>query len=374
MGRWVVPDLTLCSENPLTASSFEGWIKSIRPDAVLFVDEMEEVLLEKTRRTGAAALACPAFVGYDRNRSQKLSSFDGVIAVSPWISEALKKEIPPGKIYPCDLGIDVDRFTPVGRQRKETVFLFDAGHGSVEDLENLLVVLTAFTMMNHEAAKQARLLIRTFVDWNLLPDEIRTRGEGQTNIEVMSGMMEDPFFLNMGDVLIHPRLSPGVHWIVPQAAACGVPSIVVDKSPSTGWIFDEHMILKVPYATSADEEGRTRTVDVKILADTLSTLASDKDMVDYMGSVCREKARHLLDDTERGRVLCDKITTLVTAWKAGDAPREEPDSSPWTADSLEADEIASETERLLQAIEEAIAEGKNEEAKELMTLYRHTLD
>jgi Flp pilus assembly protein TadD len=360
MGRWVVPDLTLSSDSPLKPELYERWLKSIRPDAVVFVDEQDEKLIEITRKNGASAMACPAFVGATYDTAAGLSAFDRVIATSPWVQEQCKGKIPADRLINTDLGIDMDRFKPCESRERETVFLFDAGHGAVEDLENLLVMFTAFGMMNREAAERSKLLVRTHVDWNLFPDEIRNRGEGQPNIDVVSGQLEDHRFLAMGDVLVHLRLSSGLHCMVPEAAACGIPSIVVDRSPATGWIFDEHMILKVPRTSMPDgADLPSITADVKTLSDTLGTLATDPEMVDYMGGVCREKTRQLLDGVERSRVLCDKVVTALTAKN----DRYDPPSPPTEQGS----------DHLLEAIENAIAEGKNTEAKELMARFRQTI-
>lgn len=361
MGRWVVPDLTLSADTPLKPDLYERWLRNIRPDAVMFVDEHHEKLIEITRNNGAMAIACPAFVGATRDTASRLSSYDRVIAVSPWVQNQCEGKISRDKLIAADVGVDLDRFLPSESRGQETVFLFDAGHGSVEELENLLVMFTAFSMMNREAAERSKLLVRTHVDWHHFPDEIRNRGEGQPNIDVVSGHLEDHNFLAMGDVLVHLRLSSGLHWAVVEAAACGIPSIVVDRSPATGWILDEHMMLKVPRTSLPEgEELPSITADVKTLSDTLGTLATDPEMVDYMGGVCREKTRQLLDGVERSRVLCDKIAMAVSSVNERCAP-------------ATVSAAGQEPDHLLEAIENAIAEGKNSEAKELMARFRQTI-
>jgi len=138
-----------------------------------------------------------------------------------FFKQILENRIPSDRLVPCDLGIDLDRFSPRGGEQRETVFLFDAGYGSTEDLENLMLMLTSFGMMSREALQRSRLLVRTHVDWYLLPEEIRSRGEGQFRIDVLSGQMENTHFLGLGSILVHLKLSSGVHWIVPTGRPFG---------------------------------------------------------------------------------------------------------------------------------------------------------
>ncbi|MHC4944562.1 MAG: tetratricopeptide repeat protein [Planctomycetota bacterium] len=374
LGHWVVPNFTYCQESPLPRDRFSAWISEIRPDTVVFVDEVEPGLVEEVHAADAAAIACPAMVGATRSTASSYDIFDTVLCTSPWIQEAFEGKIPADRLVPCDLGVDMNRFYPRSREGREIVFLFDAGYGSTEELENLLILLSSFSLMKREAIENARLLIRTQVEWHLLPQEIRTRGEGRPHIDVISGQVDDHHFLGMGDVLVHLKLGSGIHWIVPEAAACGIPSIVVDGSPATGWIFDEKMILKVPRSLGrSNEDVPAHTTDVKILADTLSTLASDPEMVDYMGEVCREKTRQLLEGMERGQNLCDKIVTAVTAVRGN--LEEDQDFR------IESERIHLGTEpqpqgpdRLLKAIETAISDGDNDQAKVLMMQYRQSLE
>jgi Flp pilus assembly protein TadD len=374
LGRWVVPDFTYCHESPMTRERFSAWLSEIDPDTVIFVDEVDSDLVDAVHESGASAVGCPAMVGATRSTAASYEIFDTVLCTSPWIQEAFEGKIPQDRIVPCDLGVDMDRFYPRSRKGDEIVFLYDAGYGSTEDLENLLVLLSSFSLMNREAAGNARILIRTHVDWHLLPQEIRTRGEGEPRIDVISGQVEDHHFLGMGDVLVHLKLASGVHWIVPQAAASGIPSIVVDGSPATGWIFDEKMILKVPRNLgSVEEDVPAHTTDVKVLADTMSTLATDSEMVDYMSGVCREKTRQLLDGVERGRNLCDKVVTAATARRGN---RQEDQGFRITGEQflLEAEPQPRGPDKLLKAIESAISDGNNDQAKALMMQYRQSLD
>lgn len=375
MGRWVVPDLTLSGETTMQPEHFNSWLKSMRPDAVVFVDEEDQELVRMAKAEGIAVLAVPAFIGATRDTPSRFSSFDAVIAVTPWIQEALQDGMTDGKWIPSDLGVDLDLFKPSIRERKETVFLFDAGHGSVEELENLLSVLTAFGMLGRDAAERSQLLIRTAADLSLFPEEIRNRAEGNPRIDVINGNLDDRWFLMMGDVLVHLRLSPGIHWLVPEASASGVPSVILDKSPAAGWILDKQMILKIP--RSADFEGRevSTSPDVKCLADTMSMLATDTEVLAYMSDLCREKANQLLDGRERSRVLCDKIVTAVAEVRGrAEAPQDE--STPKEMEEEEAamsfsmDEGAIGSENLIEAIDKALAEGRNSEARELLALYK----
>jgi hypothetical protein len=70
---------------------------------------------------------------------------------------------------PCDAGLDLDTFTPFPRRGEGVTFLHDAGHGSVEDMENLLVVLDAFGRLSRETRDKARLLVRTWAPCNRYP-------------------------------------------------------------------------------------------------------------------------------------------------------------------------------------------------------------
>lgn len=372
MGRWVVPNMMFSPSNVISDTLFDNWLERVKPNVVIFVDEADPRLVEKTHEAGAAAIACPACVGADESIWAALSAMDAVVCVSPWIHSTLSAHLPAEKLIPCDLGIDLDRFTPRGSDTNETVFLFDAGYGSVEELESLMIMLTAFEMMSHEVIAKARLLIRSSVDWHLFPEEIRARGEGKPNIDFVSGHLEDNQFLALGDVLVNICSANGVYAIIPEAVASGVPAIIADRSPAMGWIFDEKMIFRIPSRPEGDDsEAGGPAVDVKVLSDTLCTMASDKEMVEYMGNVCRMKARELLDPIERSQALCDKLVTAWTAWK----------------DKIEAEEAAWKDARdegvlqpaamkkmndveLLSAIEQAITEGRNDEAKELMALYR----
>ncbi|MFH2001763.1 MAG: tetratricopeptide repeat protein [Planctomycetota bacterium] len=378
MGRWVVPNMTFSPTNKISDTLFDQWIKAVKPDVVLFVDETEPRLVEKVHAAGAAAIACPACIGAGPETWAALSGMDVVVSVSPGMREILAKHVAPEKLIPCDLGVDLNRFFPSAYPTDETIFLFDAGYGSVEELESLMIMLTAFEMMNREVMAKARLLIRSSVEWHLYPEEIRARGEGKPNIDFISGHVEDHHFLNMGDVLVNLKSSPGLYWIIPEAIASGVPSIVADRSPAMGWIYDEQMILRVPCRPAESEsEGSFPAVDMKVLSDTLCTLASDREMVDYMGNVCREKARNLLDSVERSQALCDKLVTAWTAWrenaKAQSASSWSEDHEDRSSELQPAGATRMNQADLLTAIEKAITEGRNSEAKTLMNLYRQEI-
>ncbi len=373
MGGWAIDNLVYVAEDTVEAS-FEIWMDRVKPDAVVFVDTARAKLVEAVHASGARAIACPAYVGASKDTPKQFVGFDRIIAATPWIYEALQGHVSDDLLVPSDLGIDLKKYAPASRSEDECVFMFDAGHGSVEDLENLLVTLTAFGLMTRDAVERSRLMIRTSVDWHLFPDEIRKQGEGNQRIELVSGCLEDTRFLTMGHVLIHLRRAPGVHWIVPEAFACATPSIVLEPSPATCWIFDQHMALKIPRAASESKEEHGRTADVKILADTMSTFATDPDMLEYMGGICRDKAVQLLDDNERGRVISEKIVSVISSMGRGAD----------TAKPIEQDretEIGSSTgeelhgsQKILAAIEDAIAAGNNSQAQELISVYRQGIE
>jgi len=388
MGKWVVPNLTISNEKPLETSLFESWLKSVKPDLVIFVDEPDSSLVEIAKKSGIMVVACPALEGATRDIASSLNIYDAVVAVTPWIYEALKDEVSVDKLIPSDLGINLTRFSPMIRDKKETVFLYDARYGSVEDIEGLISILTAYSLMSRDANEKSKILIRTAADWTLLPEAIRNRGEGHPRINVISGNIDDDWFLKMGDVLVHLRLSSGIHWMVPQAAASGLPTIILDKSPASGWIYDKHMILKAPRALApgAGDDEVPRIADPKTLADTMSTMATDAEVVEYMSGVCREKSRQILDSDERSRVLCDKVVTALTSHrsaKAAETPVAVTSACSAQKDGMENCNSMMESccggnnespSNLLNEIEKAIAAGETDKARELMTIYRQHVD
>lgn len=360
MGRWALPRVTYCMDLPPSRDRFEAWLDDTAPRAVIFVDRWDPGFAAAARDRGAAVLACPTLVGWKEEAPPSFDAYDGVITPSPWITRVLEDRVPGTRLMPCDAGLDLETFTPFSYKGQGVTFLLDAGQGSVESMENLLVVLQAFARVKPEVREKSRLRIRTGVPWDRYPEEIRKHAEGNPRVEVISGYVPDHWFLNMGRVYVHPAAAPGLHWLVPAAAACGTPVLVTEGAPATGWIFDEHMMLKIPRAPNR----RPAVMETNTLAETFSTLAGDPEMVEYMGSVCREEACRLLDAETRGKALCDKVAACVAS--AGAPGKGEP-AEPHHARAEE----DSAPEEILARIEEAITEGKNDEARTLIARYRH---
>jgi glycosyltransferase involved in cell wall biosynthesis len=206
-------------------------------------------------------------------------------------------------------GVDVDRFSPTGRQ--EPIFLLP---GRIMWTKNIELGIEAFIRLKNRLTGShpgARLVVAGMVDEKSAPylAQMRTLAAGRADVEIVTSP-SDERLLDLYDrclaVLFTPR---NEDWgIVPiEAMAFGKPVVAVDRGgPAESIVHGETGYLCEP--------------SPEAFADAMSRILADDGLYDRMSVQSRRRAGEFTWDRFVGRIddyLAQFARDVPTAWEAG---------------------------------------------------------
>jgi UDP-glucose:(heptosyl)LPS alpha-1,3-glucosyltransferase len=133
-----------------------------------------------------------------------------VLALSPRVIEDLRRFHPGAEAVLCRPGVDLERFRPNGRKRKEPLLLFVATNFRLKGLG------TALRALAH--LPRARLVV-------VGPD----RPVPADRVEYLTYVDDLPALYRAADVLVHPTWYDTAALVVLEALACGTPVVTTAR-------------------------------------------------------------------------------------------------------------------------------------------------
>ena len=290
---------------------FEAWLSGNGIDLVIFNEEHNVSLFNRTKRLG---YTIGAYIDYYKKDTVKQFRRYDFLLCNTKRHYSVFRNFPNTFYYPW--GTDINIFKPKPNNvcisdEGAISFFHSAGYGGVNNRKGTDLLLKAF----HKVTGDCKLILHSQVPVSKYGNEVVDIIRRDARIQFIKKTVSAPGLYHLGDVFVYPSRLDGIGLCVPEALACGLPVITTDNAPMNEFVKDGVNGLLVSVKETRMREDSyywpEKIACIDDLARKMQVYVDDRDVLAIHKRQCREFAETRLNWMKNASELSHDLHGLL---------------------------------------------------------------